>query len=73
MKPMGGKKTLIENNCRDFKVKGPTYKKYKHMERQKGKKEANKHTGSSLYDFLAEEEIIIRAEDLVQRRKRKCR
>jgi hypothetical protein len=39
MKPMGGKKTLIENNHVDYKVKGKTYKKYKHSERQQSKKE----------------------------------
>jgi len=38
MKPMGGSKTLIENNCQDHKVKGKLYKKYKHQERQKAKK-----------------------------------
>ena len=62
MKPMGKHKTLIENNCRDFKVKGPTYKKYKHMERQQAKKAIDRYQKAS--DFLSmndmEKEVAIR-------------
>lgn len=42
MKPMGKHKTLIENNHFDGKVKGPTYKKYKRMERQTAKRNIRK-------------------------------
>jgi hypothetical protein len=42
MKPMGGSKTLIENNHQDWRVKGAQYKKYKHGERQKAKKRIRK-------------------------------
>lgn len=39
---MGGHRTLIENNGADYKVKGKHYKKYKHQERMKAKKQIRK-------------------------------
>jgi len=42
MKPMGGHRTQIENNCQDWKVKGKAYKKYKHQERMQAKKQIKK-------------------------------
>ncbi len=39
---MGSHRTLIENNGADMKVKGKTYKKYKHQERMQAKKQIRK-------------------------------
>ena len=64
MKPMGKEKTLIENNHQDWRVKGKLYKKYKHGERQKAKKQIKKQLNYDVInDFEKEYQIRMEREE----------